>query len=358
MMYKKRTERLLALLSETGAQGVLIHKPSNMRWISGYTGEGLLFITESQWVVITDFRYVEQSEIQAKDYMVQMTTAEDTEAKVVARLAANAGIHKISFEDDFMTVKEMQAYHEAAPAVSFVPINQKPEKLRQIKDEGEIERIEKACRITDQAFDYILGFIKVGLTEIQLRNELESALIRFGADKPAFDSIIATGTNGALPHAIPGNRVIEHGQLLTMDFGARVDGYCADMTRTVAIGTIDPQSRKIYETVLSAQLLALDAIRPGISCRDVDHIARSFIDEAGYEGRFGHGLGHSLGLDIHESPRFSVKCEDVLQPGIVMTNEPGIYIPGTCGCRIEDTVLVTADGCRRLTNSPKELIIL
>ena len=361
-MFKQRTERLVTLLSETGAQGVLIQKPSNMRWLSGYTGEGALLITNDLWAVVTDFRYTEQAEMQAPDYKVFMTTPEEKEPKVVARLLADTGIGRLNFEDDFLTVKGMKELQEAAPDVSFIPVDKKPEKLRQIKDGSEIALIEKACGITCRAYEYILGFISdhlnEGLTEIMVRNELESALIRFGADKPSFESIVATGANGSLPHAIPGDRVIKRGQMLTMDFGAMVGGYCADMTRTVAIGEINAESRKIYDTVLQAQQLALELIRPGADCREVDGIARSFIEKAGYEGRFGHGLGHSLGLDIHESPRLSSISDDTLAPGMVVTDEPGIYIPGICGCRIEDTVLVTEDGCRRLTTADKELIIL
>ena len=365
-MHKQRTEKLLALLSETESQGVLIQKPSNMRWLSGYTGEGALLITDNLWAVVTDFRYTEQAEMQAPDYKVFITTPEDKEPKVVAGLLAEMGIKTLCFEDDYLTVKGMKLQQEAAPDVSFVPVDRKPEKLREIKDESEIALIEKACGVTCQAYDYIVGYIKgkiakshrVRLTEIQVRNELESALIRFGADRPAFDSIVATGANGSLPHAIPGDRVIRRGHMLTMDFGAKIGGYCADMTRTVAIGEIDAESRKIYDTVLRAQLMALDLIRPGADCREVDRLARTFIGEAGYEGRFGHGLGHSLGLDIHEPPRLSTISEDTLAAGMVVTDEPGIYIPGQCGCRIEDTVLVTEDGCRRLTTADKELMIL
>lgn len=357
-MYRQRTNRLLTLLGDMGADGVLIHKPSNIRWLSGYTGEGLLLIANGLWAIITDFRYVEQAEIQAKDYTVHMTTAVETHAKVAAALAAGAGISKLAFEDDHVTVKELAALKLAMPEIQFTPLNGKPEKLRVVKDADEIALIAKACEITCQAFEHILGFIRAGRTELEVRFELETAMFRFGAEKLAFDSIIATGANGALPHAIPGDRVIERGHMVTLDFGARCGGYCADMTRTVAVGELDAESRRVYDTVLEAQLRALEAIRPGASCREVDHVARSFIGNAGYEGCFGHGLGHSVGLDIHESPRFNTLSEDVLQPGIVITNEPGIYLPGQCGCRIEDTVLVTEDGCQRLTPASKELIIL
>lgn len=357
-MFGQRTERFLALINEIGAQGTLIHKPSNMRWLSGYTGEGLLFIAAGVCAIITDFRYTEQAEHQAPDYSVHMTTQAKTHEGVAAELAHAKGIKTIAFEDDFVTVKGADALKAAMPDARFIPVNQKTEKLRTLKDDSEIALIEKACEISCQAFEAILGIIHPGMTELEIRFELESAMYRFGAEKTAFDTIIASGPNGSLPHAIPSTRIIKTGEMVTMDFGARYGGYCADMTRTVAIGAIDDAKRRVYDTVLTAQLRALDAIKPGVVCSEVDKVARSFIDEAGYAGRFGHGLGHSLGLDIHENPRFNTSCEAVLAEGIVITDEPGIYLPGDCGCRIEDTVLVTGDGCRRLTPAAKELIIL
>jgi Xaa-Pro aminopeptidase len=351
-----RGEKLLELLSAAQIQGALVHKPSNMRYLSGYTGEGLLVLAPGLRAVVTDFRYTEQAEQQAPGYSVHMTDAANTAEQVAAGLLS--GLEVVAFEDDEVTVKGMGKLSEAMPGQRFVPMNRRVETLRQIKDADEIAWIEKACEISCLAFLDMLSFIAPGRTELEVRFALENALYRHGAEKLAFDTIVATGANGSLPHAIPGNRVIEKGHLVTMDFGARVGGYCADITRTVAVGTLGDKERHVYETVLAAQLLALDAIRPGAICREVDKIARDFIDEAGYKGRFGHGLGHSLGLDIHENPRLSSASDDTLAPGMLMTNEPGIYLPGQCGCRIEDTVLVTEDGCRRLTTAGKELIIL
>ncbi|MDR0928723.1 MAG: Xaa-Pro peptidase family protein [Oscillospiraceae bacterium] len=351
-----RGDKLLALLMAADVQGALVHKPSNMRYLSGYTGEGLLVLADGIRAVVTDFRYTEQAEQQAPGYSVHMTDSVNTAEKVAAGLLA--GLTVVAFEDDEVTVKGMGKLSEAMPKQRFVPMNHRVEMLRTVKDAAEIALIEKACAISCLAFEDMLSFIAPGRTELEVRFALENALYRHGAEKLAFDTIVATGANGSLPHAIPGNRVIEKGHLVTMDFGARVGGYCADITRTVAVGSLGDAERHVYETVLQAQLLALDAIRPGANCRAVDKIARDFIDQAGYKGRFGHGLGHSLGLDIHESPRLSTACDDTLQPGMLMTNEPGIYLPGQCGCRIEDTVLVTEDGCRRLTTAGKELIIL
>ncbi len=357
-MFGQRTERFLALVNEIGAQGAIVHKPSNMRWLSGYTGEGLLFIAAGVRAVITDFRYTEQAEQQALGYSVHMITQALTHEKLAAELAGSKGVKIIAFEDDFVTVKGAESLKAAMPDARFISVNQKAEKLRTVKDESEIALIEKACAISCQAFDAILGIIRPGMTELEIRFELESLMYRFGAEKPSFDTIIASGPNGSLPHAIPGSRVIQTGEMLTMDFGARYGGYCADMTRTVAIGPIDGAKRRVYDTVLAAQLKALEAIKPNMVCSEVDKVARSFIDDAGYAGRFGHGLGHSIGLDVHENPRFSTTCDAVLEEGIVITDEPGVYLPGDCGCRIEDTVLVTGNGCRRLTPAAKELIIL
>ncbi|MDL2318666.1 Xaa-Pro peptidase family protein [Eubacteriales bacterium OttesenSCG-928-A19] len=357
-VFAQRTDRLLSRLAEAGMQGALVHKPSNIRWLSGYTGEGLLVIAPGLRAIVTDFRYTEQAQQQAPDYTVHMTTATDKHEQVAGRLVREAGLTVVGFEDDEVTVSGFAALEAAMEGVRFLPQRQCAEALRVVKDDGEVALIARACDISCKAFEHVLGVIKPGMTELELRLELENAMYRFGAEKMAFDTIIATGANGALPHAIPGDRRIEKGHMVTMDFGAKYGGYCADMTRTVAVGSLDDDKRRVYATVLEAQLRALDAIKPGAACREVDAIARDYIEEQGYAGRFGHGLGHCLGLDIHEDPRFNTISEATLVEGIVITDEPGIYLPGDCGCRIEDTVLVTADGARRLTPASKDLIIL
>ena len=357
-VFIQRTVRFLEMLKESGAQGALVHKPSNIRWLSGYTGEGIVVVAGGLRAIVTDFRYTEQAEQQAPDYAVHMISQGISHAHVAAKLLAEAGVTTVSFEDDEVTVSGFAKLEAAMPGVRFVAQKRKIEALREVKDESEVELIAKACDISCKAFEYMLGVIKPGLTELEVRFELENALYRFGAEKLAFDTIVAAGPNGSLPHAIPGTRKIEPGDMVTMDFGAKYGGYCADITRTVAVGALDAAKLKVYETVLEAQLRALEAIKPGASCQAVDGVARDYINAQGFEGRFGHGLGHSLGLDIHEDPRLSPACEATLVEGIVITDEPGIYLPGECGCRIEDTVLVTADGYRRLTTASKELIIL
>lgn len=357
-MSLQRTERFLALITEMGAEGALVHKPSNMTWLSGYTGEGLVVVAGGLRAIVTDFRYTEQAESQAPGYTVHMTRPDLTHAQLAAQLLREAGVKTVAFEDDEVTVSTFAALEAAMEGIRFIPQKQKIEGLRVVKDAGEIELIQKACDITSRAFEHILGVLRPGMTELEVRFELESAMYRFGAEKIAFDTIIAAGPNGSLPHAIPGTRKIETGDMVTMDFGAKVGGYCADMTRTVAIGSLDAEKLRVYEVVLEAQLRALEAIGPGASCRAIDQIARGYIDEQGFAGRFGHGLGHALGLDIHEEPRLSQTSDATLVEGIVITDEPGIYLPGQCGCRIEDTVLVTKDGYKRLTTASKDLIIL
>lgn len=357
-MHTQRTDRFLALIKEAGAHGALVTKPSNIRWLSGYTGEGMLVVGDDVRAIVTDFRYIEQAGQQAPAYTAHMISATVSHEAVAAKLVRDAGISILGFEGDAVTVQAFAKLEESMPGVRLVPENQMVEGLRVIKDESEIALIQKACDITSRAFEHIIGFIRPGLTELEVRFELENTMYRLGAEDIAFSTIIAAGANGALPHAIPGSRVIENGDMVTMDYGAKSGGYCADMTRTVAVGSLDPKKRRVYETVLEAQLRALDAIKPGAACRDVDGIARSYIDAQGYEGCFGHGLGHSLGLDIHENPRLNTTSEATLQEGTIMTDEPGIYIAGAYGCRIEDTVLVCGEGARRLTTATKDLIIL
>lgn len=230
--------------------------------------------------------------------------------------------------------------------------------LREVKDEGELALIAKACEITGDAFERVLPLIKEGVTEKEIALALDFDMMSHGASAPSFSTIVAAGAHGSLPHAVPGDYKIRRGDMVTMDFGARYMGYCADMTRTVAVGEPSAEMRKVYEIVQKAQQMSQDAVCAGKNCRAIDAIARDYIYQNGYEGRFGHGLGHSLGVDIHEDPRFSVACSATLKENQVMTVEPGIYLPGIGGVRIENTVIVKADGCVPLTKPTRELIIL
>lgn len=352
-----RTQTLLDRLPN-GAQAVLIHNPSNMRYLSGYTGEGLLVISPAIRAIVTDFRYVEQAAMEAPGYAVQETSTPRTHNGTAFALLQEAGVTRVAVEEDTVTHAQYKALVAAMPGISFVALDGAPEMLRRVKDEGEIAAMERANGVTAQAFGHICGFIRPGVTEKQIAMELERWLMEHGADAPAFSFIVASGPNGSLCHATPGARAVQAGDLITVDFGACVGGYRADMTRTVALGPISAEQRRIYDTVLEAQKRALAAVKPGALCKDVDAVARNYIDAAGYEGRFGHGLGHATGLDIHEDPRFNTTSADVLEEGMTMTVEPGVYLPGVGGVRIEDSVLVTHDGCRILTPASKELITI
>lgn len=337
-----------------------VFDPSNMFYLTeGYTGEGLVFISQNRRVIVTDFRYTEQAQRQAPGFEVIMTEKGRSGDQVVSQLVQEENITCVRTETNYISVDRFGKLRAAlGEEVSCLPLDEMPQKLRQIKTPSEVLAIRKACNITADAFRAILPKIREGMTEKELQIELNFTMLRLGADTMAFDTIIASGENGSLPHAIPGNRAIRRGDMITMDFGAKVGNYCADMTRTVAFGEPSQEMRRIYETVLRAQTMCEDALAAGKVCSDIDKIARDYIDARGYAGRFGHGLGHAVGIDIHEEPRLSPACQDVLRAGIVITVEPGVYVPGVGGVRIEDTCLVKENGCEALTDADKQLIIL
>ena len=353
-------ERLINQLHMGPKTAVAVHDPSNMFYLTeGYTGEGCLYISEASRVIITDFRYTEQAERQAPGFRVEMIGKGRNHDRVFAELAKAEGITEVRAETNYLPVDSFEALRGAlGEEISCVPLNRVPQQLRQVKTPAEIVKIRKACDITSEAFNAILPKIKEGMTEKELRIELEFTMLRLGADEFAFDTIIASGENGSLPHAIPGDRMLRGGDMITMDFGAKVGGYCSDMTRTVALGQPSAEMRKVYDTVLRAQAMCEDALAAGRVCSEIDKLARDYIDARGYPGRFGHGLGHSVGIDIHEDPRLSMTCSDVLKAGVIMTVEPGVYLPGVGGIRIEDTCLVKENGCVPLTTADKQLIIL
>ena len=232
------------------------------------------------------------------------------------------------------------------------------EKLRMIKTDDEIRTIRRAAEIADEAFSHILTFIKPGVTELEVSNELEFFMRRLGASESSFDTIVASGKRSALPHGVATGKTIENGDMVTLDFGALYDGYVSDITRTVAVGEPTEELKKIYHIVLEAQMRACSALKPGMTGKEADAVARDYIKDHGYGEAFGHSTGHGIGLEVHEGPGLSFRSDTVLKPGMVVTVEPGIYVPGLGGVRIEDDVLITEDGCELLTSSPKELIIL
>jgi Xaa-Pro aminopeptidase len=260
-----------------------------------------------------------------------------------------------------MTVSELRSWEKALDKVEFCTddvISDRIAAQRAIKEPGELASIRTAQEIADKAFLHILNFIQTGRTEIEIAVELEEFCRRNGSEGPAFSSIIASGPNSSLPHAVPTNREVRTGDFVTMDFGCTVGGYCSDMTRTVAVGSVDSRQKELYETVLDAQLACIAKIKAGASCNDVHMTAQNIIDASEFKGMFSHGLGHCLGLEVHETPRCSRNSDETLEVGMVTSVEPGIYDAGSYGVRIEDIVIVTEAGCENLCTSPKELIIL
>lgn len=353
----KRCDKLLIELKKHGADAAVLHRSENMRYLTGYTGEGCVFVCEAGVYVVTDFRYIEQVSRQSPEARLAQTKAGHSEKDALRELTDAHGIKTLAVESDFISHDSFVALEKQLPFVKLVSIEGIPEELRLIKDADEIESLRASAAIACRAFENILERIHPGMTEKQVQIMLDFEMLSLGSEGNAFDTIAAAGPNGSLPHAIPSDRPIQSGELLTLDFGAKVNGYCCDMTRTIGFGKISDELRAIYDAVLQAQLIALDLIRPGAICKDIDAAAREYLD-ARYPGAFGHSLGHGVGLFVHETPGLSMRDETVLVPGHVVTVEPGVYIPGLGGVRIEDMALLTQDGYIDPVTAPKELITI
>jgi Xaa-Pro aminopeptidase len=353
----KRIAKLKEKLKENEIEAFLVTKKENVRYLSQFTGTaGKLLITQNDSVFITDFRYLDQAEEQTDGCVIKEISSNFIEG--FSELLKRKKIRNLSFESQDLSFKMYQKLKEKMDLDSLNPVESMVEKLRMIKDQSEVEKIKKAVEIADQGFQFLLDFIKPGKTEKEVALELEFFMKRNGGAANAFDFIVASGKRGALPHGVASNKKIEKGELVTIDFGTVFQGYHSDITRTVAVGEPDPKLKEIYEIVLKAQLRVIDQIKAGMSCVEADKIARDIIADAGYKENFGHGLGHGIGLEIHEGPRLSYTSEDSLKKAMVVTDEPGIYISGLGGVRIEDDLLITENGCEVLNSAAKELIIL
>lgn len=351
-----RIQALRERLAEAGVEALVVSSPANRRYLSGFTGSaGTLIITREQALLLTDFRYVEQAERQAPGF--QIVRYDDPYKAIGEHVAAVAG-RRVGFEAEHVTVAQLEQLQEAA-AVEWVPTRRLVEEVRGVKDADELARIEAAVALADRCFEHILPRLKPGVTEREIAWRMEVFMRENGAEALAFPSIVASGPNGAMPHARPTDKPLAAGEFVTLDFGCVWQGYCSDMTRTVFLGEPTDRHRELYDLVLRAQETGVAAVRPGRSGKEVDGAARDVIARAGYGDHFGHGLGHGLGLEVHEEvPRLSTRSETVLAPGMVCSVEPGVYLPGWGGIRIEDLVVVTEDGCRILTKSPKQLLCL
>lgn len=337
----------------------LITSFPNRLYLSGMkSSDGYVLVTREKAYCIVDFRYYEAATQAVKDCeVVLFHKIGDTLRELVNR----HGLKGVLLEQEGISLAsacrlETNLKECGAQAVKDATLDHLLWEMRFIKSKEEIAKISASQKITDDAFAYVLDRIHEGVTERELALEIEFFMKRQGAQDVAFDLIVVAGKKGSLCHGMPDENRVRQGDFITMDIGARLDGYHSDMTRTVALGKVNDEQKKVYELVLKAQLAAIAAVKPGAVCSEVDKAARDIIYEAGYEGCFGHATGHAVGLEIHEAPRFSIGDKTLLRPGMVMTVEPGIYLPGKFGVRIEDMVVVTEDGCRNLTRSPKELI--
>ncbi len=342
----------------SAGEAFLIVSQANRKYFTDFdSSDGFLIITRSRAVFLTDGRYIEaaQSEIKNCDEVLLLKTAAETLPDIIRGLE----IVTVYTEAEGLSVAELIRLRE------ILPCRVKPEKtdaevssLRREKADYEKERIIRAQRIAEAAFEHILTFIKPGVTEKEIRLSLEFYMLKNGADALSFETIAVSGKNTSMPHGVPTDKKIEPGDFITMDYGAVVDGYHSDMTRTLAVGRVTGKMAEVYDTVLGAQLACLDILAPGLSCSDADKAARDYIENAGYGDFFTHSTGHGVGIDIHESPALSSRSSRILSRGDVVTDEPGIYIPGEFGVRIEDMVFITDSGCENLTKCEKSLIIL
>ncbi|HZA61026.1 MAG TPA: Xaa-Pro peptidase family protein, partial [Actinomycetota bacterium] len=350
-----RRERVVGRLTELEAEAILVTRIPNVRYLSGFTGSnGQLLLTQSDGVFLTDSRYVEQARREAPD--LRRAAYQGELAAIFAELARDAGVERVAFEAAGVTYRTYRKLAEVD--VELVPTTDEVERLRWVKDPEELALIEAAQRITDEAFARIVAKLTEGRTEGEVAFDLEHSMRELGADAVAFDPIVAFGEQAAEPHHRPTDRPLRRGDVVKMDFGCTVDGYSSDMTRTVAFGDPATKLRDLHELVRRAQAAGTAALRPGMRGGEVDEAARAVIRDAGFGERFGHSLGHGIGLEVHEGPGLRHGSEDVLPEGTVVTVEPGVYVPELGGVRIEDMVVVTATGGRLLPASPRELLVV
>jgi Xaa-Pro aminopeptidase len=349
-----RADRLNELIAERELDQLFVSDLTNVRYLSGFTGtNGACLVGPGERIFFTDFRYTERAEHEVGEEWERPEAERELVPQIAGRMSG-----KVGFEDAKLSVRQLARLESAVPdEVDLVPAGDLVERLRAVKEPEEIERMAAASELADGVFRWAIERGLAGRTERDVARACEARLRELGAE-PSFPPIIAAGENGALPHAEPGEREIGTGELVVFDMGAELDGYCSDGTRTFATGDPGEEAREVYDLVLAAQLAALGAIRVGASGKEVDAVARELIAEAGHGDHFGHGLGHGVGLEVHEGPRLAATSEDEVRAGNAVTVEPGIYLPGRFGVRIEDLVIVEEDGYRNLSGTAKELQIV
>ena len=353
----KNLDKYRSLLGEQ-ADGLLLTSRYSRHYGAEYDiAEGIAIVSAKGCRYFTDSRYIEAAENGIQGFEVIMTDRAHPYSQLINEAIADFGITKLGYEENYLTAAELCSFEEKLNA-KLIPMHKQISAFRAVKEDWELDNMRKAQAITDKAFSEMLGRIKAGMTEKELQAELIYCLYKNGGEGLSFDPIVVSGPNTSLPHGVATDRVIREGDFVTMDFGVLYNGYCSDMTRTVAVGYATEEMEKVYNTVLQAQLAGLAATRAGVPGKEVDAAARQVIADAGYGDYFGHGYGHSLGLEVHESPSPNAANEDPMPAGAVASAEPGIYLPGKFGVRIEDVVIFTDDGHENITASPKNLIIV
>lgn len=353
----KNIEKYLSLLGKE-VDGLLLTSRFSRLYGAEYDiAEGVAIVTGAGCRYFTDSRYIEAAQAGLKGFEVLEVNRQYSYSKRLNDAIADFGVKTLGYEEAYITVAEFLDY-EKKLETKLIPMNKKISGFRSVKEEWELELMRKAQDITDAAFAEVCARIRAGMTEKALCAELIYCLYKNGSEGLAFDPIVVSGPNTSLPHGVPGDRVIQPGDFITMDFGAMYHGYCADMTRTVAVGFATDEMRKVYDTVYAAQQAGLAITRAGVLGKDVDGAARKVITDAGYGEYFGHSYGHCLGLEVHENPGCSQSGETPMEVNMICSAEPGIYLPGKFGVRIEDVVIFKEDGCENITHSPKNLIIL
>jgi len=352
-----RVNKLITQANINNCSGFMLKDSNNIKYFSGYTGEGVAIVSEKGCAIITDGRYTEQAQNQAEGYDV-IEFGSGKYLDTLKDACEKYSIDSICYEADVVTCDEFNSMKAGFNSINLVPTKAVGMTIRKIKDESEIEIMQKAASVTDELLKMAHLLSKPGISELDLDAEISYLMRKKFKAESAFDTIVASGENGSMPHAFPTDRVFKSGDMVTLDFGAALEGYKSDMTRTFAIGEPSDKMSEIYEIVKEAQQKAQDALKPGIACKDVDAIARDFIKEKGYGEYFAHGLGHGVGLNIHEFPRLGPNSNDILQENMVVTVEPGIYLPGIGGVRIENTCVVTKDGSETLFKTATDMVKL
>jgi Xaa-Pro aminopeptidase len=353
-----RLEQLRRWIAEHELDGMLITDPLNRRYLSGFSGSaGWLLVSVEQALLAVDFRYYERAAHEAPDWSQVHVTTTPTDALI--EMVAQAGVRRLGIESDHLTVAQFEEARTKVPEVTLVPVEKVVLPMRAIKERGEVRAISSAVACADAAFAHLCQVIQPGVTEAEIAWEIESHMRQHGASAISFPTIVGSGPNGAMPHATASGRVVNEGEPIVLDFGAIVDGYCSDITRSFCLGRADDHYIEVWQWVLEAQRTVEEQLRPGMNGQEADAIAREVFAQAGQEDHFGHGLGHGVGLAIHEDPRMGRLSEEyVLEPGMVITVEPGLYYPGWGGVRIEDIVVIGENGVEVLTQAAKEPVIM